>query len=152
QAAGVWALGDLGAVGLPAPLRQVLDARLDRLGEAARDLLTAGAGIGEEGPPAGWAAVGGADGGALLAHGERGVAARPRTGTADGAAVRFARALIREALYEGLLPPRRRRVHRRAGEALLATPAPDPDAVAYHFQRAGDPRAADWLVRAGERA
>ena len=31
-------------------------------------------------------------------------------------------------------------------------PSPDPDAVAYHFQRAGDPRAARWLVRAGERA
>src|SRR5262249_13130106 len=33
-----------------------------------------------------------------------------------------------------------------------ASPAADPDAVAYHFQRAGDERAADWLVRAGERA
>ena len=69
--------------------------------------------------------------------------------TPDGAGVRFAHALIREALYEGIPLPRAARVHRRAAEALLATADPDPDAVAYHLQRAGDPRAVEWLVRAG---
>ncbi len=29
---------------------------------------------------------------------------------------------------------------------------PQPDAVAHHFERASDPRAAEWLVLAGERA
>jgi DNA-binding CsgD family transcriptional regulator len=38
------------------------------------------------------------------------------------------------------------------GEALAALPGADPDGVAYHFQQAGDPRAAEWLIRAGERA
>jgi len=66
--------------------------------------------------------------------------------------VRFAHALIREALYAGLVATRRRRVHRQLGEALAALPAPDPDAVADHFGRAGDDRAATWLVAAGERA
>jgi DNA-binding CsgD family transcriptional regulator len=37
-------------------------------------------------------------------------------------------------------------------DALVATSHPDPDALAYHLQRAGDPRAAAWLVTAGERA
>ena len=34
----------------------------------------------------------------------------------------------------------------------MAGGRPDPDAVAYHLQQAGDPRAWEWLVRAGERA
>jgi hypothetical protein len=54
--------------------------------------------------------------------------------------VRFAHALIREALYLGTSPPRRRQWHRRTGEALLHA-TPDPDVVAYHFRQAGDPRA-----------
>jgi hypothetical protein len=31
-------------------------------------------------------------------------------------------------------------------------PNPDPDAVAYHFQQAGDAQAIAWLIKAGERA
>ena len=65
---------------------------------------------------------------------------------------RFIHALIRETLYEGILPSRRRRIHRQVGEALAAHLDVGPDAVAYHFQQAGDARAAEWLVRAGERA
>lgn len=70
--------------------------------------------------------------------------------TAEG--MRFAHALIREALYEGTLPIRRRLFHRRAAEALAVIAAPDPDTMAYHFKHAGDERTAVWLVRAGERA
>ncbi len=55
-------------------------------------------------------------------------------------------------MYQSLSPARRRLLHRRVGELLAARPQPDPDAVAAHFQRAGDPRAVEWLVRAGERA
>ena len=43
---------------------------------------------------------------------ERAVEARVLDATPDGLAVRFAHALIREALYEGVLPPRRRAWHR----------------------------------------
>ncbi len=70
----------------------------------------------------------------------------------DGDSVGFAHALVREVLYEGILPPRRRVWHRRVAEVTAELPAPDPDAVAYHFTQAGDERAVDWLVRAGDRA
>ena len=64
--------------------------------------------------------------------------------------MRFAHALIREALYDGAAARRGgARCTGAAGEALAATPRPDPDAVAYHFQRAGDARAAAWLVAGG---
>ncbi len=149
---GGWRLGDPGAAHLPALLRQVLDARLDRLGAAGRDLLATAAVIGQAVPLALWAAVAGTDEDGLLDAIERGVAARLVVESPDGAAVRFAHALIREALYEGLLATRRRRLHLRLGETLAATPRPDPDAVAHHFQRAGDARAGAWLTVAGERA
>src|SRR5690606_4269180 len=46
----------------------------------------------------------------------------------------------------------RRLWHLRVGEALVAGAHPNPDVVAYHFQAAGDPRAIEWLIAAGERA
>src|SRR5205085_970816 len=74
------------------------------------------------------------------------------TETPDGAGVRFPHALVREAIYAGTPPSRRRAGHRRVAEALAATATPDPDLVAYQFQQAGDARAAGWLIAAGERA
>src|SRR5205823_5780990 len=107
-----WRLGDLGGVRVPGLLRQVIDARLDRLGEAARRLLAVAAVIGQEVPFALWAAVGDADEEALLAAVERAAEARVVEETPDGGGVRFAHALIREALYEGTPAIRRGRLHR----------------------------------------
>jgi predicted ATPase len=103
-----------------------------------------------------WATVAELDELALRSAREAAVVTRLLLETADGTAVRFAHALVRQALYEGLLPghgPASRRVwHRRIGEALAAAPGSDPDAVADHFRQAADPRAADWLLAAGLRA
>jgi len=151
-AGGGWALGDLAGAGLPPLLGQVIDARVDRLGEAARGLLAVAAVVGHAVPLALWATVAGIDEAALLETVERATGARLLVDTPDGAAVRFAHALVREALYAGLPGTRRRRVHGAVAAALLARPAPDPDAVADHLRRAGDPRAAAWLERAGVRA
>ena len=149
---GGWALGDMDTVGVPPLLRQVLDARVDRLGEAARALLMVAAVIGQAVPLDLWQTVTGADEDALLVVTERATGAGLLAETPGGAGVRFAHALVREALYDAAPALRRRRLHRRAGEVLADAPAPDPDAVAYHFRRAGDERLVDWLVRAGERA
>src|SRR5205823_13820408 len=91
---------------------------------------------GQEVPLDLWAAVAEADEEALLDLADRAAAARLAQPTGEG--LRFAHALIREGLYEGTLPLRRRGLHRRVTEALLADPDPDPDAVAYHLQRAGE--------------
>lgn len=150
--AGLWALGDLAAVGLPPALRQVLDTRLMRLGEEALRVLALAAVIGQVVPLALWSTVAETNEDRLLNAVERAVAAHLMTETPDGLGVRFAHALIREALYAGTSVIRRRRLHRRVGEALVAATRPDPDAVAYHFQRAGDTRAVAWLERSGARA
>jgi len=147
-----WQLGDLGEARVPPLLRQVIDARLDRLGEAGRALLAVAAIIGQAIPLALWATVAEVDEATLLDSVERAAGAHVLVESTDGSAVRFAHALIREALYQGLGALRRRALHRRVADALLATPRPDPDAVAYHLRQADDPRAATWLLAAGDRA
>jgi hypothetical protein len=145
-----WMLGNLEGVPVPALLRQVIAGRLARLGDEDRLLLAVAAVLGQEPTFDLWATVADVEEEALFATAERAIAARTLETTGEG--VRFTHALIREVLYTGVLAPRRWAWHRRAGETLLLTPHPDPDAVAHHLRQAGDPRAADWLIRAGERA
>jgi len=137
---------------VPRLLKQVIDARLTRLGDDAVALLAIAAVIGQEVSLAVWEAVARRDEETLLAVAERAEAAHLVTAWASGEGVRFSHALIRDVLFESIPAPRRRRMHRQVGEALIALPPVDPDTVAYHFQQAGDARAAIWLMRAGERA
>ena len=147
-----WVLGDLTGAGVPLALRQVIEARLLRLDEEGQQLLRTAAVIGQDVSFPLWTSVVGSEEEGLLVLVEEATAARLIEPEADGAGFRFVHALVREALYEGINPLRRRIVHRRVGEMLAAFPSPDPDAVAYHFRRAGDARAVEWLVEAGERA
>ena len=145
-------LAPLDGVVVPALLRQIIDARVARLGEDARAALALAAVIGQSAPLDLWRGVAGLDEEALLEIVERAVDAHFLDAARDGTSVRFVHALSREALYDGILPPRRRIWHRQVAEVLIAMPAPDPDAVAFHLQQASDPRAWEWLVRAGDRA
>ena len=147
-----WILAELDRVVVPPFLRQVIEGRIARLGEATRQPLAIAAVIGQETPLALWAEVADLDDEALLTIVERAVDAHLLEADPDGMRIRFVHALTREALYAGILPPRRRLWHRRVGEALAAGTRPDPDAVAYHFHAAGDPRAGEWLLAAGDRA
>jgi DNA-binding CsgD family transcriptional regulator len=130
----------------------VIEERLERLGTVAHNLLAVAAVIGHEVPLDLWAAVSGAEEESLAEALERSTTARLLEGLANGTRARFVHALIREALYEGTLPSRRRKLHQTVGEALARQPAPEPDAVAHHFQMAGDERSFEWLIRAGDRA
>ncbi|MDQ6832071.1 MAG: AAA family ATPase [Chloroflexota bacterium] len=147
-----WRLGDLERSGVPALLRQVIDARVERFGEEAYRLLGIATVIGQDVPFPIWAALTGEDEETLIAVVEAASATRLVEPTPDGAGWRFVHALIRESLYEGIVPLRRRTLHRQVGEALARQPYADPDAIAYHYQQAGDARAVAWLIAAGERA
>ncbi len=147
-----WTLGFLAPVRVPPLLRQMIEGRSARLGGEARRRLGIAAVLGQEVPLPLWARVASVAEGALLPAMDEAAAARLAEATEDGMGIRFVHALIREALYEGISPPVRRAMHRTAGETLAAGRDPDPDAVASHFQRAGDARALPWLLRAGERA
>jgi DNA-binding CsgD family transcriptional regulator len=152
QVADHWQLDEIDRVVMPSYLRQVIDGRVARLGQEMRQPLAMAAVIGHEVPLDLWATVTGIGGEELLAIIEQAVEAHLLEAELVGTSVRFVHALTREALYEGVVAPRRRVWHRRVGETLAEGVLPEPDAVAYHFQQAGDPRAWQWLVRAGERA
>ena len=152
EQAGAWQLGDLERVRVPPLLRQVIDGRLGRLKKETRGLLEVAAVIGQEAPLELCQQVGGADDETLAAALEEGLEAHLLVEVGHGERMAFAHALMREALYAGLVWPRRRGLHRRVAEAVVGTSEADPDVVAHHFREASDPRAAAWLARAGERA
>jgi predicted ATPase len=148
-----WVVGDLSPMPIPLLLRQVIERRLARLGDDAQPLLAVAAVIGHELPRTLWAAVAGTDEATLLTILSRSAAVSLIDETPDGTGARFAHALVRETVYVGIRPSQRRALHRMVADVLVAgSDHPDPDAVASHFQRAGDTRAAAWLVRAGEHA
>jgi DNA-binding CsgD family transcriptional regulator len=147
-----WSLGELDQCVVPSFLRQVIERRVARLGEEVREPLAMAAVIGQDVSLGVWAEVARLGDEELLVIVEQAVDAHLLEAEQDGIRVRFAHALTREALYEGVIPPRRRHWHRQVADALIADHAPDPDAVAFHLQRAGDPRAWEWLVQAGDRA
>ncbi len=148
---GTWQLGDLERMRLPPLLRQVIEGRLGRLSQETRELLQMAAVIGQEVPLELWQQVSGATDEALVSAIEQGQTTQV-IDEVTGSRYRFHHALIREALYEEVVALRRRIWHRAVGDVLSATANPDPDAVAYHFQQAGDERAIEWLLRAAERA
>ncbi len=149
---GSWRLQQLDGAQVPVLIRQVIDGRLERLGDAARRLLEIAAAIGYEVPIDVWVEVSGGDDAMLADALERASDALLVEELRGSNAVRFTHALVRETLYEGMVVLRRRGIHRRIGEALDGQHNPDPDAVAHHYQQAGDPRAYHWLIRAAERA
>jgi len=152
QRDGAWTLRQISQLPVPPLVRQVIENRLARLGDATRSGLASAAIIGQEVDLDLWQAVAGLTDDELLTIVEQSVDAQFLEASSDGARVRFVHALIRETLHESILPPRRRVWHRNVAERLLEGRSPDPDRVAHHLQQAGDPRATDWLMLAGERA
>ncbi len=147
-----WQVGDLTRAHVPPLVRQVIEGRLARLDDERRQLLTVAAVIGQEVPLSLWAEAANVKDTALFPTIERASAAHLMAETPDGTGMRFVHALIRETLYEAMTLPVRRTWHRQVAEALAVHANADPDAVASHFQRAGDDRALPWLLQAGERA
>ncbi|WP_329114958.1 ATP-binding protein [Streptomyces sp. NBC_01465] len=68
------------------------------------------------------------------------------------AGLAFRHPLVRLTCYEQLSTVRRRQLHSAFAEAVLRHRPDAVDALASHFARADDPRAAEYLRRAAERA
>lgn len=148
----VWDFGESGRLVMPSLIRQIIDVRVDRLGESTRQLLELAAVVGQEVPLNRWARLAGLNVGDLLPAIEQAAAARILDAEGDGAHVRFVHALTRQAIYDGVIAPRRRQWHFNMAEVLFDEPDASPDVIAFHLQQAGDPRAWEWLERAGDRA
>ncbi len=145
-------LGNLDGVTLPPFILQVIEQRLAHLESRTREALEVAAVIGHEVPLDVWEMVSKLDQDVLEPIVAEALENHVIEETSNVQRFRFVHALVREVLYESIVPTRRRVRHREVGEALEILTRPDPDSIAYHFQRAGDARAVDWLVRAAARA
>jgi len=141
---------------VPATLQASLMARLDRLGAAARELAQVGAAIGREFTFELLVALDTRDRDTLEDALSRLVSAGLvfQRGALPQATFLFKHALVQDAAYGSLLRERRRLLHGRIADALLAAkPAGAPEIVAHHLQNAGHAsRAIGYWREAGERA
>jgi class 3 adenylate cyclase/predicted ATPase len=143
-----------GAQTIPPTLQQSLAARLDRLGDA-REVAQIGAVLGRDFSYGLLQAVADRPSAVLDAGLEKLAEADLLfvEGTAPQSSYRFKHALIQDAAYESLLKTRRQALHRRAAEALVATPDPQPELLARHCTEAGQiEKAAGLWGKAGQRS
>jgi DNA-binding CsgD family transcriptional regulator len=145
-------LGELDEDYLPSFVLQVIERRLASLGSDGRQALEIAAVIGQEVSLDLWKTVSGIEQDVLDATIEQALESHIVEEMPNHQELRFSHALIREVLYGGVIPTRRRAWHRRTADVLIASADPDPDTVGFHLEQAGDPRLVDWLVRSGERA
>ncbi|HET9659130.1 MAG TPA: AAA family ATPase [Thermomicrobiales bacterium] len=137
---------------MPSLVQQVIDYRIDKLGSEARDRLAIASVIGQDVPLELWARVASLTESELLETVEAAVDSHVLEAGRSGTRVMFVHALTRAALYEGIFPPKRRVVHCQIADALIEARSQNPDAIAYHLVQAGDSRAPDWLITAGDAA
>jgi tetratricopeptide (TPR) repeat protein len=154
--------GDAGArVAIPHGVHEVIGRRLERVSEECRRALGIAAVVGRDFDLEALAGVTGRPASELLLVLDEAISERIVTelsGMPDR--LRFSHVLIRDVLYEELGASRRRRLHERAGEAIEALHAADPDPhlaeLAYHFFEAGPTggpeKALAYARRAGDHA
>ena len=138
---------------VPAGVREVLQRRIARLPATAQTILRQAAVIGTETDVDVLADVAGVEEHVLLDAIEAGLLTGLVTEPAAGR-IRFAHALVRDTLYQGLSRLRRSRLHARAAEAIERHSPGEVAALAYHFAEAGtDPAmAARYCRLAAEQA
>ncbi|MBW3640300.1 MAG: AAA family ATPase [Actinobacteria bacterium] len=126
---------DVSAAGLPDSIREVLRARLARLGPAAERVLPDAAVIGQEFDLAVLAGSTGLDDDTVL--GVLDVAARAalvEEARDPPGRFRFTHALVQQTLYRDLGATRRTRAHARVALAMEAVGGRGPGELAFHFQ------------------
>jgi class 3 adenylate cyclase/tetratricopeptide (TPR) repeat protein len=159
---GRWELrGELSELGLPQSVREVVDRRVERLGDDARTALTAGAVIGRDFDVDLLLRITDFGEDELLDLLEEAVAASVLVERAERpGSFSFAHALINHTLYEDLGATRRARLHKRVAEALEEICGPDPGArvaeLAHHWATATTAvdlsKAVEYSRMAGQRA
>ncbi|MDH7486597.1 MAG: tetratricopeptide repeat protein [Anaerolineae bacterium] len=142
---------DYAELPLPAGVHQVIAGRLARLGTDERAALNAAAVLGTEFDLELLLATSEQEGRACLAA--AGELVRRRFLIETPQAYRFSHDLVRRVTYAGMSEAGRRRLHRRAGEALETLRPGHIEALAHHFTQAqAADKALTYNMRAGDRA
>jgi tetratricopeptide (TPR) repeat protein/class 3 adenylate cyclase len=150
----------VGSIALPTTVQAIVQARLDRLGNFASDVLCHAAIIGRSFWPGAVAALMGRTQLDLAPTLERTIerqliVSEASSSFPDERELRFAEASTREVAYEMLSASARRSLHRKAAEWLEERVLSDASSalVAEHYERSGAPLdAIDCFVRAARHA
>jgi class 3 adenylate cyclase/tetratricopeptide (TPR) repeat protein len=161
ETSGRWSIDHSAAIALPESVREVIERRVERLGEEALEVLRVAAVIGRAFDLELLSRAVEAREDELLDNLDAAVAASVLSESSEQVGrFRFAHALINQTLYEGIGATRRARMHQRVAETLEevygADPADHLSELALHWRLAAVSvqkiKAADYARRAGERA
>jgi hypothetical protein len=156
-----WSVDSSAGLALPESVREVIERRVERLGEQSVEVLTLAAVIGRSFELELLSAIVEIDETALLDHLEEAVRATVLAESSDQVGrFRFVHALINQTIYDSLGSTRRARLHQRVAEALEglygADPAEHLGELALHWRLAAVSvdrgKAADYALKAGQRA
>ncbi|HWI63230.1 MAG TPA: AAA family ATPase [Symbiobacteriaceae bacterium] len=144
-------LAEQNGIGPCATARELFAARLALLDQESRELLQAAAVSGPRFSRRLLSAMTGRPAAEVTA--DLRPAADYRLVRPDGnGSYEFVHPTAREAALEGLILPQRRRYHVQVADALLCMSAGTPFLIGLHLSLGGDPRAADYLMVAGDSA
>ncbi len=156
-----WSIDTAAGIALPESVREVIERRVERLGEESLEALRLAAVVGREFDLELLSAIAEMEETHLLDQLEAAVAASVLAESSDQVGrFRFAHALINQTLYDGLGATRRARMHLRVAEALEelygADPAEHFGELALHWRLAAvsveTAKAADYALKAGQQA
>ncbi len=151
---GVWHRPAMEDLDIPQGIQVSVELRLANLPEAVQDALRSAAVLGREFDFEILTAAGDLGEDELIDAMERAESAQmiePLRGR--GVMFQFVHALVPQAIYESIHLLRRRKLHRRAAEAIEKQNPDDYASLAYHFSRSGqDDKALDYLLKAGRQA
>jgi class 3 adenylate cyclase len=161
EASARWSVDTSAGIALPESVREVIERRVERLGEESLEALRLAAVVGREFDLELLSVVVEMDEARLLDDLEAAVAASVLAESSEQVGrFRFAHALINQTLYDGLGATRRARMHQRVAEALEDLYGLDPGEhlaeLALHWRLAAvsvdKTKAADYALKAGRRA
>jgi len=136
--AGGWGRKDIKELKLPDTVRDTILLRIERLADDQREVLSAASAVGRAFDLTTLVAVTGSGEDAVLESLHACVQQQLLEEEDRGAGTyRFRHALTREAVYEDLLQPQRKRLHARVAEALRVKPGVRSVELANHLLRAG---------------
>jgi hypothetical protein len=152
---GRWHRPSMDELEIPQSVRMAIQSRLTALPEASQEVLRMAAVLGREFDYETLAEASELGEEALIEALESAQRAQLIEESNGGSDVRFtfAHALIPSTVAEGVRTLRRRRLHRRAAHALQKTRPQNFEAIAYHYEEAGEEALSlEYYLKAGERA
>ena len=149
-----WQRKPIDQLEIPGSIREAVRARVERLGDDARQTIAAASVIGQRFAFEVLRAMRAIDDAALEAHIRQLIDEQLASEVAGGRdEYAFRHALTREVVYDDLLVRERKRLHRGAADALATMRDTAPSLVAHHLLAAGEQeRALPALIDAADRA